>query len=273
MNVDVPAGPGETRRSMVSASEGAPDRSPTPKPPQSVIERIAGVRSDQMMLGRFITLLIFKAQCFIIRRVYSARPPNHSRLLNLGCGNTHFEGWVNADRLRVTYLMLQAKSVMQGKLKLPEWVLDATSRWNCPDNHWEGIFTEDVLEHLSYNDAVVALKEALRTLQPGKWIRIVLPDVRRYIQFYNAKATNGSTNSWFDEQFAYGAEAIAFLTQNQGHASVWDAQLLSAVLAEIGFSNISTVDFGSGNDQRLMMDRPGGRHESLYVEAQKPAAH
>jgi hypothetical protein len=31
----------------------------------------------------------------------------------------------------------------------PEWVMDATKPWKCPDNYWDGIFTEHVLEHLA----------------------------------------------------------------------------------------------------------------------------
>jgi predicted SAM-dependent methyltransferase len=161
--------------------------------------------------------------------------------------------------------------VLRGKLKLPEWVLDATSKWNCPDDYWDGIFTEDVLEHLSYNDAVFTLKEALRTLRPGRLIRIVLPDIQRYIEFYNDKTANRSANQWFEERFAFGAEAIAYLTQNQGHASVWDSYLLSTVLKEIGFVNVAMVSFNRGSDRRLQMDRSSGCHESLYVEAQKPS--
>jgi predicted SAM-dependent methyltransferase len=271
MAADALAAPGETSRSSVGTSDGATGRSAAPNNAESIIDRLRGVSSDQMAVGRFASQLLFKVQYFVLHRVYSPRPPRHSRLLNLGCGNTRFEGWVNADRLRIAYLLLEIRQVLRGALKLPDWVLDATWRWNCPDDYWEGIFSEDVLEHLSYNEAVAALKEALRTLQPGRWIRIALPDVRRYIEFYNANATNQPANKWFDERFAYGAESIAYLTQNQGHASVWDARLLSEVLAEIGFANVRTVDFERGTDRRLIMERRFGCHESLYVEAQKPA--
>jgi predicted SAM-dependent methyltransferase len=180
---------------------------------------------------------------------------------------------VNADRLRIPYFLLNAKSMMRRQLKLPDWIFDAAYKWNCPDDYWEGIYTENVLEHLSYRDVVVALKEAYRTLQPGRWLRVLLPDLKRYIEFYNGKASGQATNGWFNERFAHGAEAIAFLTQNQNHASVWDGKLLSAVLAEIGFANVAEVTFGCGADRRLIKDNISGRHESLYVEAQKPAAH
>lgn len=262
-----PAEPGEARQPSVGASTGTIKHGAPP----SAIDRITAVSSDQIFLGRFVSLLLFRAQYFVLHRIYGPRPPKHSRLLNLGCGDSHLDGWVNADRLRITYLLLNARKVLQKSLKLPDWTIDAAWRWNCPDNYWEGIYTENVLEHLSYRDVVVTLKEVLRTLQPGRWLRVLLPDLARYVEFYNSKANGTPANSWFEERFAFGAEAIAFLTQNQSHASVWDARLLSAVLAEIGFTNVATVAFGCGSDPRLMMDNVAGRYESLYVEAQKPA--
>ncbi len=37
--------------------------------------------------------------------------------------------------------------------------MDATKPWKCPDNYWDGIFTEYVLEHFSYKDAIFAIGE------------------------------------------------------------------------------------------------------------------
>jgi hypothetical protein len=122
-----------------------------------------------------------------------------------------------------------------------------------------------MLEHLSYRQVIQVLREALRTLQPGKWMRIIVPDLRRYIEFYNG--TSGDAEF---KQFEFGAEAISALTQYWEHISVWDGRLMGAVLAEIGFTNISVVSFGEGSDPRLIMDSPGRQWESLYVEAQKP---
>lgn len=256
----------------IAGTAGTTERGPDLKPPHSTIERLAAVSSDQMYIARFVSTLLFRLQDLVLHNVYSPKPPGHSRLLNLGCGDIQFDGWVNADRMRVAYLMLNAGKVLRGKLKLPEWVIDAASSWNCADDYWEGIFTEDVLEHLSYNKGVVALREALRTLQPGAWIRILLPDLQRYVEFCNGKTEGRPTNAWFDEQFEYCAEAIAYLTQNQGHASVWEPRLLSAALSELGFVNIAVVSYGCGSDPRLIKDSASRRHENLYVEAQKPGA-
>jgi hypothetical protein len=112
------------------------------------------------------------------------------------------------------------------------------------------------------------MREMLRTLRPGAWVRIILPDLGRFIDFYNGDRREPE----FVARFAHGAEAISFLTQNFGHESAWDGALLQAVLSELGFANARIVQFGEGSDPRLIKDSPGRRWESLYVEAQKPAA-
>ena len=65
--------------------------------------------------------------------------------------------------------------------------MDATKPWKCPDNYWDGIFTEHVLEHLSYKDAIFAIGECYRPLKPGAWLRISVPDIDKFIRFEHLK--------------------------------------------------------------------------------------
>jgi hypothetical protein len=111
------------------------------------------------------------------------------------------------------------------------------------------------------------MREMLRTLRPGAWARIIVPDLGRFIDFYNGDRRDPE----YVERFSFGAEAISFLTQNFGHVSVWDATLLQAVLTEVGFAEVRIVSYGTGTDTRIVKDSPGRRWESVYVEAQKPA--
>ena len=224
--------------------------------PNSLCERLLRISEKKPLLAA-IKLTINRLIDAIANTFFSKHPPTHSNLLNIGCGyEDKRPDFINADRL-----------MYDGKLLFEDWTLDASKPWRCHDNHWEGIFTEHMIEHLSYQGALVCLREAMRTLRPGKWIRIVVPDLGRYVEFYN----NGTADIAGSEKFAFGAEAISCLTQNWGHSSVWDETLLTAVLGEIGFINITRVDFGQGTDKRLIIDKPERRAESLYVEAQKPS--
>ena len=179
-------------------------------------------------------------------------------LLNLGCGPHIFPGWVNADDYAF-------KRGLREPGFRPNWRLDITRPWRCPGNHWAGIFSEHVLEHVSYSQAISVLRESLRTLKPGAWLRTSVPDLRAYVDFYDGKpaATEFA-------QFPHPAIGVSFLTQMHLHRSTWDADLMIRVLTELGFLDARATSFGAGTDERLARDDPDKAHESLYVEARKP---
>jgi predicted SAM-dependent methyltransferase len=188
------------------------------------------------------------------------RPPpvvGRPALLNLGCGPHIFEGWVNADDYAF-------KRALRETAFRPNWRLDITRPWKCAADHWDGVFTEHVLEHVSYSEAILVMRECLRTMKPGAWLRISVPDVRTYVELYEGRLSR--------PQFApipHPAVGISFLTQMHMHRSAWDADLMTQVLTEIGFADARAASFGQGADPRLLRDDPDKVHESLYVEARK----
>jgi predicted SAM-dependent methyltransferase len=193
---------------------------------------------------------------FLLRR----NPPEQQspNLLNLGCGPHIYPGWVNADDYA------PKRRFRECEFK-PDWTIDITRQWRCVDNYWDGIFTQHVIEHVPYADAINVLKECFRTLKPGAWIRISVPDLATYVRYYRHEID--------DEQFfalPHRVLALSFLTQMHMHRSVWDADLMCQVLTELGFENAVAVSFGTGSDLRLIKDDPDKAPESLYVEARKP---
>lgn len=205
--------------------------------------------------------LFYSIERSAAHRLMRRSPPEVRRpaLLNLGCGPHVFDGWVNADDY-------SPKRRLRDPSFRPNWALDITRPWKCPDDHWDGIFTEHVLEHVSYSQAVHVFRESLRTLKPDAWIRISVPDLRRYVDFY---VGSGHDRSLGD--FPHPALAMSFLTQMHLHRSAWDGDLLTRVLREAGFADAQVAAFGWGADPRLVRDDPDKMHESLYVDARKPA--
>jgi len=210
---------------------------------------------QQLKLYEMLRFAATRLDFEIARRVMRRNPPltscDASRLLNLGCGDRPLPGWVNADLPRLT------------RKDQPNWMLDATCQWKCPADTFGGVFTEHTLEHVTYEAADHVLRECHRTMKAGAWIRIVTPDIRKYIALYS-----GPRNGEF-AQFSSPAQAISNTTQNYGHRSVWDAPLFIDLLSKIGFRNAQEVSFGEGADLRLIKDSLDRRWESLYVEAQK----
>lgn len=201
-----------------------------------------------------IGILRFELISFVGRFFFNTKPKlkqNDKNLLHLGCANNRLEGWVNADFFSYR--------------KQPDWMLDLRFPLNCNDNVWDGVFTEHTLEHLYPNQAIQLLKELYRTMKPGSWLRITVPDLQKYIDFYNGDTANDKFNEW-----QTGCEAIRTLTQDYFHLSVWDSVLLERSLKEIGFINVHKVSFMQGTDTSLLKDLEMRLWETLYMEAQKP---
>lgn len=202
-------------------------------------------------------MLQFELKSLIGRYLFT-RPPapgaTGPRLLNLGCGANPTQGFVNADFFRF-------KSRARD---FNFWGLDLRYPLPCEDNHWDGIFTEHTLEHLYPDEVGRLLKEIHRTLQPGAWVRIVVPDLAKYVAYYDGQS--------YDEAFAkWQPRGAALRSVSQGylHVSLWDAEMLSSCLRTSGFLTIATRAYGVGADPRLLRDTPGRAYESLYIEAQK----
>lgn len=215
------------------------------------IERLSRRRPGEISPLRSIALRIDQG---VARLALSGRPPKVGQgrnLLNLGCGFVNYEGWVNADN----HSLLR---FVKYRAFRPNWLLDCTRRWNCEDEYWDGIFTEHVLEHLSYPEAVACLREAHRTMKPGAWIRICVPGLDRRL-----------ASGWQALHFDSFAEAISDLAQSHGHRSVWDVALLGSVLREVGFHNVAEASFGQGADPTIIKDQEARRDDSIYVEGQK----
>ena len=208
-----------------------------------------------------IGLLKFELRSLYGRTFLRPKPKLKTKgknLLNLGCGSNKIEDWINADFF--------------GSIKFwkkydnnPEWMLDLRYPLNCDNNVWDGVFTEHTLEHLYPVQVLNLLKELNRTMKPGAWIRITVPDLKKFVSYYCAKEVHENFLRW-----STGCESIRSLTQNYGHRSVWDSELLARFLQESGFINIKEVSFMQGREKLLLKDSKEREWETLYMEAQKP---
>jgi len=202
-------------------------------------------------------ILRLELKSWLFRTFYNRKPGLRSEgdnYLNLGCGPNVRKDFVNAD-----FFVLR---LWRAKL---DWMLDARFPLNCHSNSFAGVFSEHLLEHLYPVEVLNLLKEIHRILEPGRWLRVAVPDLRKYVDYYNGVDVDERFHMW-----PTGCEAIRSLTQNYGHRSTWDADLLQRFLREAGFANIKEVHFREGTDIHLCIDSESRRWETLYMEAQKP---
>jgi len=201
----------------------------------------------------------FELTSFIGRNLMNKKPPltRSINLLNIACGLNKLVGWVNAD------FYCGIKFWKKNAL-CPDWMVDLRYPLNCNDNVWDGVFSEHTLEHLYPNQVLRLLKEIHRIMKKGAWLRISVPDLAKYIDYYSGRQVDVKFSRWMT-----GGEAIRCLTQNYFHLSVWDVTLLSRFLKSAGFSNVREVEFMMGAESMILKDNEERRWESLYVEAQK----
>lgn len=179
--------------------------------------------------------------------------------VNLGCGPNIDKGFVNVDSGWVPGLNI---------------CCDITRGLPFPDNSVGGIFSEHCLEHLSLEDGRALLRECRRVLAPKSVIRIIVPDIELYIRAYS-KHLDGAEVAFPNEYFTNRSnvsQPVALINElfyGSGHRFIYDFQVLSELLKEAGFGEVQKRSFGTGADEKLLIDSPGRRSESLYVEARK----
>ncbi|WP_320673779.1 class I SAM-dependent methyltransferase [Prochlorococcus sp. MIT 1341] len=197
---------------------------------------------------------------------------NKIRKLHIGCGRSLIKGWLNTD-------YYGGKDIMR---------LDATKKFPFKDNEFDYIFSEHMIEHISYNDATKMLKECFRILKPGGKIRISTPDIRKIITLFNPKTeTHKSYIEWSIENWCCNKYpkvfSPAFVVNNYvrdwGHQFIYDIETLELNLSIAGFVDIpkKTLSISESSDVNLSLLENEARmppgfleFETITLEGLKP---
>ena len=150
--------------------------------------------------------------------------------LHLGSGWHRLEGWLNTDL-----------DIVPGVLKM-----DARKPFRLPSGCFQYVFTEHMIEHVSYGEALLMLRECHRVLREGGVLRVTTPDLRFLIGLYNNpdKDIHKRYITWMCETFVPYVDApSAIFTVNEfmhlwGHRFIYDEETLRETLFRSGFSSI-----------------------------------
>lgn len=193
----------------------------------------------------------FELKSRLARMLSRSRVPRH-KYIQLGCGPNLLPGFENLDFYSLRFW--RAKYIGQDlRYPLP-----------YPDQCFVGAYSEHTLEHLYPDPAMRLLNEIHRVLAPGAIFRCAVPDLEKYVDFYIGKDVDKEF-----QKFRSGCEAIWSLTQNWGHLSVWDYQMLKEKLLAAGFSNVEKRTYRTGSNPDLLVDLEARKWETLYIEATK----
>ena len=180
--------------------------------------------------------------------------------LHLGCGENPLPGWFNTD-------LIPGPGIA---------ALNVTKPFPFSSNSVEEIFTEHMIEHIPYTDAISMLKECFRVLQPGGKIRVSTPNLAFLVALFEQKSELQKRYiEWSTERHIRWAPkpSSAFVINNfvraWGHQFIFDEPTLRGAFAAAGFVDIVSCPLSVLENESRM---PEGflRLETLTLEAKKP---
>lgn len=166
------------------------------------------------------------------------------RKLHLGCGWNLLPGWLNVDYI----------PKRRGAL-----YLDARRPFFFSDQTFDYIFSEHMIEHMSYRDGLNMLAECHRVLKRGGRIRISTPDLAFLIKLYRDDKSSLQREyiAWANHIYLKDAPednevfVINNFMRNWGHTFIYDENTLQTTMMNAGFTNITKYDLRHSNDDAL----------------------
>jgi len=201
--------------------------------------------------------------------------------LNLGCGPKTPDGWVNVDywigaRLRqLPIIGLFANFFTKSNWNNDLVLQDLTKKWQWGNNSADIVYSSHTIEHMWKEDGEHFLSEAFRVLKPGGVIRVIVPDIKRFVERYldgDFESTDfldklgvfphSRDDSWYTRIIA------VFL--RYPHKCMYDLNAMTALMEATGFEIIQTQTADSVIEDIDVIERPDRRKNAVIVEARKP---
>lgn len=213
-------------------------------------------------------LAAFKERSVAIIAAYMREQP--VKRLQIGAGSSRRAGWLNTDIEPGDGLAY----------------LDATKRFPFEDGSLHYIFSEHVIEHLTYDEGKGMFAEAYRVLAPGGKMRISTPNLTKFIDLFDEKPSEAAKAyltgkvAWHQWPKEPNPAAIILNLQmsSWGHKFMYDLETLGGALTRAGFINVQTSEENISNDEHLrdLEERDGGvnqrwsDYETMTIEVEKP---
>jgi predicted SAM-dependent methyltransferase len=178
--------------------------------------------------------------------------------LHIGCGGNPLSGWLNtdlspgADRIR----------------------MDATKKFPFPDNTFDYIFSEHMIEHITYKQVEAMLGECFRVLKPGGVIRLVTPDFKFLVNLYqndkndiNAQYIKWNSDLFIGKRAPHDAISVVNnYVRDWGHKYIYDEAALTGLLRHTGFNSVIREGIGRSNRAELTALEHAARMPAGFLE-------
>jgi predicted SAM-dependent methyltransferase len=162
------------------------------------------------------------------------------RKLQLGAGFKNARGWLNSDIEPIDNQVY----------------IDASARFPLPDGSFQYIFNEHLIEHLPWELGLVMLRESYRVLAKGGKIRIVTPNLAKFVQLLDGNH-DSDAQRFIVTKFRQGGVAVnavpgTYILNRQmrewGHQFLYDPTSLRKSLELIGFKQITQYELTQETD-------------------------
>ena len=189
--------------------------------------------------------------------------------LHIGCGVHVLEGWLNTDFVR-------SREVLY---------LDATRPFPFGDSRFDYVYSEHMIEHITFPQGQHLLKECSRVLKPRGKIRVATPDLMFLFDLCRGGRSTVQRDyiEWSSQHFVPEAPfpSEAFVINNffrdWGHRFIYNETVLRASMEAAGFVDIHRCDLNASDDVQLRNlehegRMPGGflKLETFVLEGTKP---
>jgi predicted SAM-dependent methyltransferase len=185
-----------------------------------------------------------------------------ARKLHLGAANNLLDGWLNTD--------------LHDYGRAGELVyLDARKPFPLPDAAFDTVFSEHMLEHLTYAEGQQCLRESFRVLRRDGRIRIATPSLEQLARLYERGDVHERYVRWAVDTLEPEVDAplpgvvVNNFFRSWGHRFIYDRDTLRHALDSVGF--VEVEDKRVGELEGHLAEVPEFNElETFVLEARKP---
>lgn len=170
---------------------------------------------------------------------------NHAvKKLQIGAGPTAMDGWLSTD----------IAPRFDGAV-----YLDATQRFPFEDETFDYVYSEHMIEHISWKNGLFMLRECRRILKPDGVLRVATPDLKVLLDLYAGtyRLSQQKYVQWITDEFLDGVKdykpsfVINNAFNNWGHQFLYDGELMTMALRQSGFEHVRQWQTGESDDPNL----------------------
>ena len=192
--------------------------------------------------------------------------------LHIGCGENLLDGWLNAD------LIPTVNNVI---------CVNAAKKITFDSGIFDYVYSEHMIEHISYIEGHNMLRESFRVLKEKGKIRISTPNLAVLVDLYRKDKSDIQNKyiAWMTKKYIHDAPCnidtfvINNYVRNWGHTFIYDEKTLKYSLEKAGFKNVIRCNINESQDenfQNLENDKkePEGflKMETVTLEGTKNTA-